>query len=135
MKRLSKDKHHNLANTLYHATYKRYLKSIEEHGLGGMVPQKSWEWSIDGVVCLAHDEDEAESYAEIAEITEEDETLLDEIVVLEIDTNKLDKDLLFSDSNIKSDEDGLLDGGSTAPLEYHGIIPFDSVIRVIDKSL
>jgi hypothetical protein len=119
---------------LYHATYKRHLDSIKENGLGGKVNQKAWEFSNDGVVCLAHNEDEAESYAETADITEEDETLLDEIVVLEIDTNKLDKDLLFSDSNIKSDEDGLLDDGSTAPLEYHGIIPFDSVIRVIDKS-
>jgi hypothetical protein len=63
----------NKPQFLYHATYKRYLDSIKENGLGGTVKQKSWDDSVDNVVCLAHDEDEAESYAETADITEEDE--------------------------------------------------------------
>jgi hypothetical protein len=130
MKRLNR----KASKSLYHATYKRLLDSIKQHGLGGLIEQKAWEFSNDGVVCLAHDEDEAESYAETADITEEDETLLDEIIVLEIDADKLNRDLLFSDSNIKSDEDGLIDDGYPAPLEYHGVIPFDAVTRVIDRS-
>ena len=123
----------NKPQFLYHATYKRYLDSIKENGLGGTVKQKSWDDSVDNVVCLAHDEDEAESYAENADITEKDETLLDEIIVLEIDASKLSKDLFSLDRNILSD-DGILDDGSLSPVEYHGVIPFKLVTRVIDKT-
>lgn len=123
----------NGSKMLYHATYKRYLDSIKQYGLGGNIEQKAWSFSNDGVVCLAHELYEAESYAENAEITEEDETLLDEIIVLEIDVDRLDKELLFTDTNIRS-EDGTLEGNIPAPLEYRGVIPFEAVKRVIDMS-
>jgi hypothetical protein len=121
---------------LYHATYKRYLDSIKKHGLGGKIEQKAWEDAVDDVVCFAHDIDEAYSYAESADITEEDEELLDEIVILEVDATKLDKYLLFVDSNILTDDKGMLHGTDIpAPLEYHGVVPFSSVTRVIDMSI
>jgi hypothetical protein len=124
----------NVPKFLYHATYERCLDSIKEHGLGGMVVQKAWEWSVDGAVCLAHDVDEAESYAENAEIIEDDESLLDEIVVLEIDTEKLNKHLFYVDSNILIEGDKLHGTDIPAPLEYRSEIPFSAVTKVIDRS-
>lgn len=131
--RLDKMKALNVPKFLYHATYQRNLESIKKHGLGGMVVKKSWEWSVDGVVCLAHDEYEAESYAECAEITEDDESLLDEIVVLEIDTDELNKNLFHVDSNILTEGDKHDGTDIPAPLEYRSVIPFSAVTKVIDR--
>lgn len=95
---------------LYHATYLPRLKSILKFGLGAK-SKKNWEDSKKGVVYLADDPDVAESYAEAAEFVPED--YLDQIVVLEIDSDDLDPDLLFNDENV-------IDGNST--YEYHDII-------------
>lgn len=118
---------------LYHATYFRYLDSIKKHGLGGSIINKSWNDAIDGVVCFAHDEDEAESYAECADIIEDDESILDEIIVLQIDSDYLDKNLLFTDSNLLT-ENGMLYGTDIpAPLEYHGVVSFEAIKQIIYK--
>lgn len=95
---------------LYHATYKPRLRSIFQFGLGAK-SKKNWEDSKKGVVYLADDPDEAESYAEVAEFVPGE--YLDLIVILEVDSNTLDPDLLFNDENV-------IDGNST--YEYHGII-------------
>ena len=117
----------NIPKWLYHATYKRFLESIIQHGLGGMVSKKAWERSLDGVVYLAYDSSEAESYAESAEIVDSDESLLDEIIILKIDTDNLNKDLFFVDSNILTENSKLEGTDIPAPLEYHGKIPFSSI--------
>ena len=66
---------------------------------------------------LATDEDVAISYAETNEDVPEE--WLDDIVVLEIDTTNLNPDKLLIDSNVQDND------GST--VEYHGVIPFDSI--------
>lgn len=113
---------------LYHATYKPFLKSIKEKGLGN-TRRKMWSDSKRGVVYLAKDKHVAYSYAETAEWlddVEDYDKYADNIIVLKIDVNKLDKSKLFDDENV-------LDDDST--LEYHGIIPFDAVVDVISESL
>ena len=115
---------------LYHATYKPFLKSIKEKGLGN-TNKKMWSFSKGkGVVYLALDPDVAQSYAEEAEWLDEldddkYDKYVDNIIILKIDTSKLDKTKLFSDENV-------LDDDST--LEYHGIIPFNAVVEVIGES-
>jgi len=107
----------NVPATLYHATYRPLLKSIKKYGLGGDRAQAKWEDSVPGVVYLALDKNVAESYAEASEVIPEE--WLDEIVILKISTNGLDKNKFSIDSNVQDNT------GDT--LEYHGIIPVSNI--------
>ena len=112
---------------LYHATYLPFLSSIKKNGLGNTNRKMYCDSKGKGVVYLANDADVAISYAEESEWVEEQEDpdkYLDNIIVLKIDVSKLDQDKLFSDENVRSIDD--------ATYEYHGIIPFDAVIDVIE---
>jgi len=111
---------------LYHATYKPFLKSIKEKGLGN-TRKKMWSDSANGVVYLATNEDVAYSYAEIAEWlddVEDYDKYVDNIVILKIDADKLDRTKLKKDSNV-------IDGDDT--FEYHGVISFEFVEEILDK--
>jgi GNAT superfamily N-acetyltransferase len=101
---------------LYHATYRPLLASIKQHGLGGSQAQAQWEDSQPGVVYLAINKDIAESYAEANDLVPEE--WLDEIVVLKIETGRLDPKKLHIDRNVQDNT------GDT--LEYHGVIPVGS---------
>jgi RNA:NAD 2'-phosphotransferase (TPT1/KptA family) len=105
---------------LYHATYKPLLKKIKEKGLDTSDSRKAWDDSIPGYVYLAKDPDVAASYAESSEMVSD--TWLDQIIVLTIDATQLDKDKLFIDQNVQDNE------GDT--IEYRGIIPFSSIVKV-----
>jgi hypothetical protein len=105
---------------LYHATYKPLLASIIRKGLDTSKSKKSWEDSIPGYVYLATDPYIAISYAETSEYVPDE--WLDEIIVLTIDSTKLDPNRLFIDSNVQDNE------GET--LEYRGVIPFEYVTNV-----
>jgi hypothetical protein len=59
----------------------------------------------------------AESYAEESEMVPE--SWLDNIIILKIDTSKLDKSKLFTDQNVQDNE------GDT--LEYRGVIPWEAL--------
>ena len=65
LEKSSVDEKLSIPKYLYHATYKPFLKSIKEKGLGNT--RKKWSDSASGVVYLATDEDVAYSYAENAE--------------------------------------------------------------------
>ena len=113
---------------LYHATYKPFLNSIKLKGLGNTNRKMYSDSKGKGVVYLADDVDIAISYAEESEWVEEQEDpdrYLDNIIILKIDVSKLDQDKLFSDENVRNIEDDVT-------YEYHGIIPFDAVIDVIE---
>ncbi len=99
-------------DVLYHATYEPFLNSILANGLGGAGTQQQWEDSKPGHVYLARDPEVAESHAEANEQVPDD--YIDNIIVLAIDTSKLDMDKLVDDPNV-------LDDDST--LAYKGIIP------------
>ena len=107
----------NIPQFLYHATYKPLLKKIKEKGLDTKDSRKAWEDSIPGYVYLALDPYVAESYAEESEMVPE--SWLDNIIILKIDTNKLDKSKLFTDQNVQDNE------GDT--LEYRGVIPWEAL--------
>ena len=118
------ESNNKLPNTLYHATYKPFLKSIKEKGLGN-TRRKMWNDSVRGVVYLATDPDIAESYAETSEWVEERdnyEDYIDNIVILEIDVNMLDKSKFKVDSNVYLDS-----GEDNTTWEYHGVIPWEAI--------
>ena len=105
---------------LYHATYKPLLKKIKEKGLDTSDSRKAWDDSIPGYVYLAKDLEVAASYAESSEIVPD--VWLDQIIILTIDVAQLDSNKLFIDQNVQDNE------GDT--LEYRGIIPFSSIVKV-----
>lgn len=122
--RLVESLYNEIPSKLYHATYKQFLKSIKEKGLGN-TKRKMWSDSKRGVVYLADDPDVAYSYAEISEWVEERDNYddyIDNIIVLEVDTNKLDKSRFNIDSNVH-----LEDGENNSTWEYLGIIPWDAI--------
>jgi hypothetical protein len=110
---------------LYHATYRPLLKKIKLEGLGGPSSKPQWEDSKKGVVYLALDSEVAYSYAETAFDENEDlpEEWYEKIIVLKINTENLDKSKFFLDKNVLDND------GST--VEYYGVIPFESVVKVI----
>jgi hypothetical protein len=107
----------NTPQYLYHATYKPLLKKIKEKGLDTNDSKKAWEDSVSGYVYLALDPYVAESYAEESEMVPE--SWLDNIIILKVDTSKLDKSKLFIDQNVQNNE------GDT--LEYRGTIPWEAL--------
>lgn len=86
---------------LYHATYRKNLKSIKEHGLGAR-QRKNWDISESGVTYFTVDPSVAYSFCECAENVS-DATLDSGIIVFAVDTIYLDKSKVRIDSNIKDD--------------------------------
>ena len=107
----------NIPPVMYHATYRPLLDDIRQKGLGGSETQANYEDSEAGVVYLAIEPEVAESYAESSETVPEE--WLDEIVVLQINTNALDRQKFAHDRNVRSEE--------ISTLEYHGVIPSTAI--------
>ena len=112
---------------LYHSTFKPLLKKIKSEGLGGISANQLWEDSKKGVVYLAIDASVAYSYAETVFDENEDipESWEEKIIILVIDTEKLDKTKFYIDKNVQDNE------GDT--LEYHGVIPFESIVNIMTE--
>ena len=107
---------------LYHATYTDLLPMIENNGLGNS-PYKNWSDSQNKFVYLASDPYEAYSYAETFEDEDNVQDYQEsEIVVFEIDSNKLDVLKLHKDDNV-------IGGEST--FQYEGVIPFEH-LKIVD---
>lgn len=114
---------------LYHATYKPFLKSIREKGLGNIDKKMYSDSKGRGIVYLAKDPDIAYSYAENSEWVEERENpdyYYNNIIILKIDINKIDRNKLFDDENVRDDLDD-------STIEYHGIIPFSAIVDIIKE--
>ena len=107
----------NIPKILYHATYKPFLKSIKKNGLTPNTT-KNYEDSRNDVIYLARDKNVAESYAETSEKVPEE--YLDQIIILKIKTDNLDKEKFNVDTNVKDNK------GDT--LEYKGIIPSKEIV-------
>ena len=121
----------NIPEKLYHATYKPFLKSIQQKGLGN-TRSKMWSDSKTGVVYLADDPWVAESYAETSEWVDDQEDpdkYLDNIIILEVDPSKLDSTKIFIDRNVLLDE-----GEENATWEYHGVIPWEAC-KIFDSTI
>lgn len=105
---------------LYHATYKPLLNKIKSSGLDTTKSKRAWEDSKPGLVYLAVDKDVAGSYAEASEMVPD--SYIDNIIILHIDTSKLDLSKLSMDKNVQGNE------GDT--LEYAGVIPYGAIVKV-----
>ena len=114
----------NVPPILYHATYKPLLIKIKQNGLDTTKSKKAWEDSKPGLVYLATDIDVAGSYAEASDMVPD--SYLDNIIVLHIDTSKLDISKLNVDKNVQDNE------GDT--LEYSGVIPFSAISKITKYS-
>lgn len=117
---------------LYHATYKPYWDEIKSTGRIKPGVHSNWEGlSHNNAVYLSRDYDNAYSYAEAAEGVPED--LLDQIVVLSIDANKLDIDKLNIDENQayrNYEEVNVEDPSTWMELQYEGYIPTSWIAEV-----
>jgi len=105
---------------LYHATYNALIKKIKVDGLDTNKAKRAWEDSVPGHVYLAKDPDVAASYAESSD--DVPDSWLDNIVVLKIDTSKIDRSKLFIDKNVRDNE------GDT--LEYRGVISPEAIVEI-----
>lgn len=125
-------------DTLYHATYKPYWEEIKKEGF--IKPGKHSNWpdifKTYRYIYLSTDYDNAYSYAETAE--DVPEGYLDQIVVLEIDADKLDIDHISADENQiydSADDEGrsIEDPSTWVELEYDKPIPVSAIRKVHDE--
>lgn len=127
-------------DTLYHATYKPYWEEIKREGF--IKPGKHSNWpdifKTYRYIYLSTNYDNAYSYAETAE--EVPEELLNQIVVLEIDANKLDIDSISADENQLYDQDrdegrSIEDPLTWIELQYDKPIPISAIKKVHDENV
>ena len=108
---------------LYHATYTANVASIIQKGF--LINQrKSWADCADDYIYLSDDPEVSISFCEIAEDVT-DEIYSSGICCFEINSNSLDKNLLFADPNILDASEE-----SSSCYAYAGNISFDSA-RII----
>ena len=125
---------------LYHATYKPYLEEIKKDGYIRPGKHTNWDdrYKTTRAIYLATDYDNAVYYAKNAENVPKE--LLNQIVVLKIDANKLDVDQLDADSNqiYDSDDDegrSIEDPYTWKEVQYYKPIPISAIVKVYDKSI
>lgn len=113
---------------LYHATYAPYYKKIKQDGYIKAGVNKNWSISGDFIYLCRHF-DNAVDYAETAE--EVPEEYLDEIIVLKIDTDKLELDKLDIDHNqVYGYDYNVEDLDNIEEFEYSADIPVDAIVDV-----
>lgn len=107
---------------LYHATRQRFIGNIKKEGLHAKT-KKSFEGQIGaGLVYFASDVDVAASYVECADnIPESWED--DNIVVLAVNENNLNRNKFYKDPNIQGDDN--------STIAYKGCIP-PSTLGILD---
>jgi len=87
---------------LYHGTFKPLLSKINSEGLRIEGTVKNYSDSEAGLIYLAKNFEEAEAFAEVSETVPDE--WVDQIVVLKIDTDNLDKSKLAYDPNVRDTE-------------------------------
>lgn len=125
------------SKAVYHATYKPYWEEIKKEVFIKPGAHQNWGdvFKTKDNIYLSKDYYNALSYAKTAE--EVPEELLNQIVVLEIDADKLDVDHLDPDHNQVYDYDGeiqLEDPLTWVELQYDLPIPVSAVKKVHDES-
>lgn len=107
---------------LYHATRQRFIGNIKKEGLHAKT-KKSFEGQIgDELVYFASDANVAASYVECADnIPESWED--DNIVVLAVNENNLNRNRFYKDPNIQGDD--------SSTVAYKGCIP-PSMLGILD---
>ena len=122
---------------LYHATYKQYWGEIKKDGYIRPGKHTNWDnrYKTTRAIYLATDYDNAVYYAKNAENVPKE--LLNQIVVLKIDANKLDVDQLDADSNQIYDSAGdegrsIEDPYTWKEVQYYKPIPVSAIVKVYD---
>jgi hypothetical protein len=87
---------------LYHGTFKPLLDKIKSEGLKIEGTVKNYSDSEEGLVYLAKTPEEAEAFAAVSETVPDE--WIDQIVVLKIDIDKLDKNKVEEDPNVRDTE-------------------------------
>jgi hypothetical protein len=128
------DTYNSIPRLLYHATYKQKLRSIKKYGIvpGGKGKRNFPE--VERGVYLGYTPEYAGSMVEASENDDIPEEWFDEIVILTIDTSKLNLSKLDHDPNVLPQED---EYNNDTPSDenvysyiYRDNIPFSSVINI-----
>lgn len=108
---------------LYHATRQRFIGSIKKEGLHAKT-KKNFEGQLgDDLVYFAFNDDVAASYAECADnIPESWED--DNIVVLAVNENNLNRNRFYKDPNIQGDDNSTIAYKGCIPPPMLGILDF-----------
>lgn len=118
---------------LYHATYKPYWKEIQKDGFISGGRHCNWQdLSKTNLIYLARDPEVAYSYCETSDSVPEE--FLDQIVVLQIDINKLNIDSLNIDENVAYSYDGPTDPDypeTWQEFQYEEKIPVSFITKII----
>ena len=124
----------DVPRVLYHATFKALIPSIKRKGIiSGGSKYRNFD-SVERGVYLGYSPEYAGSMVEASENDNIPEEWFDEIVILTIDTSKLDLSKLDRDPNVLPQEDEYDD---TVPPDetiysfiYRDNIPFNAVINI-----
>ena len=118
---------------LYHATYKPYWEEIQKDGFISGGRHCNWQdLSKSNLIYLARDPEVAYSYCETSDSVPEE--FLDQIVVLQIDINKLNIDSLNIDENVAYSYDGPTDPDypeTWQEFQYEEKIPVSFITKII----
>lgn len=120
---------------LYHATFRNHIQSIKKHGLvvGGK-GKVNYDWGFDEDkygVFLSNDENLATSFVENSENKDIPEEWFDDIVVLTIDTFKLDKRIFIKDPHMTYSSSSKTDKGYLPKsFIYKGNIPINDIKNI-----
>ena len=124
----------DVPRVLYHATFKALIPSIKRKGIiSGGSKYRNFD-SVERGVYLGYSADYANDMVEASENDNIPKEWFDEIVILTIDTSKLDLSKLDRDPNVLPQEDEYDD---TVPPDetiysfiYRDNIPFNAVINI-----
>lgn len=124
----------DIPNVLYHATFKALLPSIKQSGIiSGGSKYRNFD-NVEKGVYLGYSPDYAGSMVEASENENIPKEWFDEIVILTIDTSKLNLSKLDNDPNVLPQEDEYDDeipaDTTIYSYIYRGNIPFSSVVDV-----
>ena len=118
----------NVPRVLYHATFKALIPSIKRKGIiSGGSKYRNFE-SVERGVYLGYSPEYAGSMVEASENDNIPEEWFDEIVILTIDTSKLDLSKLDRDPNVLQQEDEYNE--TIYSFIYRDNIQFNAVINI-----
>ena len=128
---LFEELHKEIPPVLYHATFKENLPSIVKHGLvpHGKDSYINFDNTLPGVY-LAESPEEAMSFVEASENSDIPEEWFNEIIVIAIDTSKLERKNFSVDPNVQIAAAD--DEGDRRPFIYKNIIP-KSAFKSVDS--
>jgi hypothetical protein len=120
--------HKPVPRFLYHATFNGWIPNIEREGIlpSGEIAHGNFS-NIESGVYLAENPNEAGSFVEVSENPNIPEEWFNEIVVIKIDTSKLDLTKFDVDPNVIPHE-----GDVNIPFIYKGTVHPSAFVEITD---